>query len=117
MSEKGYNGWTNYETWLCALWWDNDQGLYSMRGEQAEELVRDHSPLDENDGYGRMEAEIAFAGWIEDFTKENLLPEIEGFAADLLNSAVSEINWREIAENWLSEYKDEPSEVTPDEAS
>lgn len=26
MSEKGYNGWTNYETWNYALWIGNDQG-------------------------------------------------------------------------------------------
>ena len=30
MSEEGYNGWTNYETWLLALNVDNDQGLYNL---------------------------------------------------------------------------------------
>ena len=28
MSE--YNGWTNYETWQCALWLDNDAALASI---------------------------------------------------------------------------------------
>jgi hypothetical protein len=23
---KGYNGWSNYETWAFALWMDNDPG-------------------------------------------------------------------------------------------
>jgi hypothetical protein len=28
--EKGYNGWTNYETWNVALWIGNDEGLYHI---------------------------------------------------------------------------------------
>ena len=30
IAEKGYNGWTNYETWNVALWIQNDQGLYDL---------------------------------------------------------------------------------------
>jgi hypothetical protein len=36
-AEKGYNGWTNYETWLVALWIDNEQGTYGMRQELAQD--------------------------------------------------------------------------------
>jgi len=31
--DKGYNGWTNYETWNVALWLQNDEGLYALAGE------------------------------------------------------------------------------------
>ncbi len=27
--EKGYNGWSNYETWNVKLWMDNDEGSYN----------------------------------------------------------------------------------------
>ena len=36
MSE-GYNGWTNYETWLLALNVDNDEGLYDISRELIEQ--------------------------------------------------------------------------------
>ena len=28
-----YNGWKNYETWNCALWLGNDEGLYNLARE------------------------------------------------------------------------------------
>lgn len=95
MADKTYNGWTNYETWLCALWWDNNQGLYLMHADKAHELARQNN---------RPDAEIVFAEWIETFTRDELIPELSGFPADLMGAALSEINWREIAESWLSEY-------------
>jgi len=33
LAEKGYNGWTNYETWNVALWIQNDEGLYHLARE------------------------------------------------------------------------------------
>ena len=30
ITDKTYNGWTNYETWNVALWIQNDQGLYDI---------------------------------------------------------------------------------------
>jgi hypothetical protein len=33
-----YQGRTNYETWLVALWIDNDRGLYDMVMEWAKEM-------------------------------------------------------------------------------
>ena len=30
ITDKGYNGWSNYETWNVALWIQNDEGLYEF---------------------------------------------------------------------------------------
>ena len=45
MSE--YNGWTNYETWQCALWLDNDAALASSTcscagADDLQEVVHDY---------------------------------------------------------------------------
>jgi hypothetical protein len=39
---NNYNGWTNYETWVTALWIDNDQNSYNYRNELAEQARKEH---------------------------------------------------------------------------
>ena len=33
LTNKSYNGWTNYETWNVALWIGNDENLYHFARE------------------------------------------------------------------------------------
>jgi hypothetical protein len=102
MSDKTYNGWTNYETWNLALWMDNDQGLYSMRCEAAEDIAKDNED--------RSDANVALADWLKQLVEDEqilgALPE-SGFLADMINAALSEINYYEIAEHWLDDIWDE----------
>lgn len=37
MKTKSYNGWKNRQTWNVALWLGNDEGLYRMAREYAQE--------------------------------------------------------------------------------
>lgn len=30
LTDRTYNGWTNYETWNVALWIQNDEGIYNL---------------------------------------------------------------------------------------
>ena len=41
MSEDGYNGWKNYETWLVALWLDNERETYEYWREEARRIRKD----------------------------------------------------------------------------
>jgi len=41
ITDKGYNGWANYETWNVSLWIQNDPGLYdfAQRCESYDDLI------------------------------------------------------------------------------
>lgn len=83
MANDKYNGWTNRATWLVQLWLDNEQGtqvaLYDIARSNRESLANT-------------------ADGIKDYIEE-LLPELDGFAADLMSVAIGEVNWSEIAEH------------------
>lgn len=101
MSDKTYNGWTNYETWNLALWLDNDQGSYEHWRERAEEVYRDTDGDDRRD-----DAYTALAKELEADIKESQ-PTVTGFRADMLNAALSEIDYREIAEHYIDDVADD----------
>ena len=106
-----YNGWKNYETWNVALWIDNDQGSYSMRTEWAQESW-DDTDTDDDLATRTSEAASSLAKKIEDFVDENNpLAGDNSMFTDILNSALAEVDYYEIAENWLDDVeKDEAEE-------
>lgn len=76
-----YNGYTNFETWLVALHIDSNEFLI----EEINEAYND-----DRDPY---EFETNLQSIIRDYS------EIENnfLAADLINAALNDVNWREIA--------------------
>ncbi|MEM8723111.1 MAG: hypothetical protein AAGE84_28140 [Cyanobacteria bacterium P01_G01_bin.39] len=96
MENKKYNGWNNYETWLTALWIDNDCGSYQYRCELVEQVTEEH---EENSDRENCLAS-SLKEWIE---SQNPLAENANLFTDLLNSALSMVDWDEIAENFLAE--------------
>jgi hypothetical protein len=100
MTKNSYNGWYNYETWAVNLWLDSEEGSQNYWREAAKEslqTVRAHREsgdvltIDER-------AMVNLAHRLKD-EHEEALPSFTGFAADLLNAAMSEVNWREIAQH------------------
>lgn len=108
MSEdKRYNGWANYETWNWKLWMDNDQGTQEYWQEQAQECYDraiEDKPLTRENVAANALADLLKQG------AEDNAPELQGPYADLLNAAISEIDWYEIAENLLEDV-DKDAEV------
>ncbi len=103
MTSKNYNGWTNYETWLVALWMDNERGTYVDRCDAIEDIWEhqtdpDHSPTDRSDA-----ARLLLADWLKDYVERMVPDGLPGFIGDLVNSALSECDYDEIADSWLSE--------------
>ena len=89
-----YNGYTNYETWNCGLWLDNDQGTYEMVKEWAE------------DCHNVYELEVM----LKDYVEGNNPVEDASMYSDLMQSAIDNINFRELAEGYWEEYHEEVEE-------
>jgi len=100
MSEK-YNGYNNYETWLVALWIDNDQCYAENVEEMAARTLDDANTL---------------SGLIKDYVEE--MPDVSnaiengGMVSDLVNSTLSDVDWYELAEMYIQNYKENNPEET-----
>ena len=79
-----HEGWKNYETWCVALWLDNEYSLY----QHFTWFAKCHSLSDTS-------REIK--EWMEE---GNPLSEVAGVYTDLLNAAISEVDYYEIAEHF-----------------
>ncbi len=102
-----YNGWKNYETWNVKLWIDNEQGSSEYWAEQASEAWETGEYKRAYSSQTRKEsASCILADRLKDEFEE-AQPEVTGMWADLLNAAMSEVDWYEIAENMLEEFEEE----------
>lgn len=79
-----YNGWTNKETWLVNLWIGD--GLAEMQGEGAE--ISGHT------------VKAIVIDWL-DSAQGNSVE--SGLLVDLLNCALEEINWEEVASHYKND--------------
>lgn len=100
-TDKKYNGWTNYETWLVNLWLDQDAGGYW--NEQAEEIYKRAKPSFSSDTQEQAATRDLADALKESHEQEIEEKELTGFYADLMNAALSEVNWHEIAEHYINE--------------
>jgi hypothetical protein len=77
-----YNGWSNYETWLAALWLNNDQASYNALEALKAEAGSDYSKAEQ----------------LEELTRELYEFECTGLVADFVNAAFARVNWVEIVQ-------------------
>ena len=91
MSDNKYNGWTNYATWRVRL--------EIFDGFDPSDYF---SAFDPSDTYGLSKA-------LEEYAEQVLFEcaTVEGLAADYARAFLSDVNWYEIAEHMLDDFKSE----------
>ena len=101
-----YNGWQNYETWLAGLYlnafscsngvdWQNFVETKLLGGEKGKEITEDKKAA--------MLAEY-FKNFIDDWLEEEAgMAGLNDFLYDLLTSAISEIDFTELATTFLDD--------------
>lgn len=96
MENKKVEGWNNYETWATALWINTDKDRNYYCSKLAQQVKEEHEDKDERENC----LASSLKDWIEE---QNPIAENASLFTDLLNSALSEVDWNEIAENYLAE--------------
>ena len=85
------NGWTNYETWNYYVWLENDKKNYDHLMVLVNEAKEQDSPV------------IFLADKLREYLADNM-PDLNGVYCDLLNNAISSVNYDEIAKSVMEEY-------------
>lgn len=114
MKFSDLNGWTNYETWAVSLWIGNGEGSFRQWNEMAREAIVDSEDnLQVVRGiWDRRQASVyALEDQLENyFDEQNPLKDSTTVWIDLLNKALSAVNWQEIATNLVNDNWDEAIE-------
>ena len=97
MSDNTYNGWTNYATWNVTLWLDNEQGSYGDMMSYAETAKSTQQLAELIENYIDQ---LRYTIYGDQAHEANLF-------TDVLNNALANVNWREIAESYRDEYAEE----------
>ena len=106
MNTLKYNGWTNYETWLCNMWFDNFNFTDQM--DLFDDCADNCDVLDIIEYY--------IKSYVEEYVEYSISDD-HGFIHDMLNSAISEIDFRDIAEHYVDDVVDELELIKDDAKS
>jgi hypothetical protein len=87
MTDKTYNGWTNYETWRVNLEMFDGQPVHD---------IDEHTDAYE---LGKLIKELA-----EEYITEGADALAFTYAVDYARAFLDEVNWREIAEHMIADY-------------
>lgn len=102
-NDTKHNGWSSYETWAVAQHIDNEEGSYNYWRDATRELWEQATATTYSTK--TEEATIALADQLKDELAENNPLTDCSLYSDLLNAALSsDVNYAEIAKNWLEEF-------------
>ncbi len=108
-TDDTHQGWTNYATWAVHLWLSNDEGTWLFCRRLARETVEDADTCDQvHDGIWTREQARRFmlADRLQEYLAElNPLKDQPSAFADLLRSALDDVNWEELADAFLEDLE------------
>ena len=96
MTDRTCNGWTNHATWLVNLW----LGEYDY---DPSELI----------GLSRYDAVQELKHTVDNIL-ENESSAVTGLAADLINSALADVNWYELADHYIEDLPEDEDAIEED---
>lgn len=97
-----YQGVANYPTFIVGVWIDNDEQLLShVRAETDRAWSKARHDEDRS-----MSARFALAAELQEYLEElrENAPSLPMPFGDLLTAAMEEVNWREVADGYLSSW-------------
>ena len=90
MTDNTYNGWTNYATWRVNM---------EMFDGQPVDVI-----TDETDAWG-------LGRYLRELALEYLAEQASGLALDYAEAFLDDVNWREIAERMIEDYRPAETEA------
>lgn len=106
MEQKGFNGYANYETWAVSLWLSNDRHSYEYFRTLAHSMGRcgcRAASLTK----AEANAEALADALRNEFEEHSPVRNHSTVYADLMNAALGEVDWHELARELLSEVVEE----------
>ena len=92
MSEEGYSGYENWETWNVSLWLSNDEGLYNRTIDiMAENIPRYSEPAK---AYFADDASEALEEFVEELLDENVITD---------KISLHRVNWQEVLHGFVTD--------------
>jgi len=108
-----YNGWTNRETWLVNLWLGNNERSYRYWREEA--LQHWNRAIDSHADEPKHQARQDLAEQLKEEIADEYPSVTADLYSDLMECALSEIDWWEIAGHLLEDFAEEAP--APDESA
>lgn len=108
--EQKYQGWNTYETWIVALWLDNEWLTYHRSREiayQCWNAAAESERVIEWNWSRRDAATAELADLLSKAVSEGRPLGTLGMYEELLTAAMSEVDWKELAENLIDEVTQE----------
>ena len=103
-----YNGWSNYETWAVNLWLSNEEGSYRYWTDRTRELLAECADEDaDRSALARLAEEL------KESVHESCTIEKASLAADLINAALGEVDWCEIARSMIDDETPPAPKLSP----